>query len=204
MTGHGPLEMTQIHQHWWNYQSRTGSEESQVPLPLNPLKVKGKGRPVGAIATHKKGEGANGTKRLPSAFEIEQAKEQATAVPPSTAPAVMQSKGKSKSTSGARGRKRKQVAVVPDAEGATTTSEKGGNTAERKVTSTELGPQRIEQHGEDTYEPETAAPRAYQRVIAGLEYVDPEVEDLHDAVLADADTAKAADAEDDGDRKSVV
>lgn len=35
-------------------------------------------------------------------------------------------------------------------------------------------------------------------MIAGLEYVDPEVEDLHDAVLADADTAKAADAEDDG------
>lgn len=190
--------MTQIHQHWWNYQDRTGSEESQVPIPLNPLKVKGKGRPVGAIATHKKGEGVNGTKRLPSAFEIELAEEQATAVPPSTAPAVMQSKGNCKSTSEPRGGKRKRAALIPDAEEVAAISEKGRNTAEPKVTSTDLGLRRIEQYGEDTYEPGTAAPRAYQRVIAGLECVDPEVEDLHDAILADADAAKATDAEDDG------
>jgi hypothetical protein len=67
-----------------------------------------------------------------------------------------------------------------------------------ELSAAKLGLRRIEQHGEDTYKPGTAAPQAYQRVIAGLEYVDPEVEDLHDAILADADTAKAADAEDDG------
>ena len=48
--------------------------------------VKGKGRPVGAIATtsaasRKKGAGVNSTKRLPSAFEYNIEDELTTAVP---------------------------------------------------------------------------------------------------------------------------
>ncbi len=63
-------------------------------IPLNPLQVKGKGRPAETTNSHshKKGEGKAGTKQLPSAVELAAYEEAAaaTAIPPSTAPAVLQ------------------------------------------------------------------------------------------------------------------
>ncbi|KAK4096129.1 hypothetical protein N658DRAFT_458386 [Parathielavia hyrcaniae] len=37
------------------------------------------------------------------------------------------------------------------------------------------------------YEPGTAPPRAHQRIIDAFDAVDPEVEDIHDALLADGE-----------------
>lgn len=57
-----------------------------LDVPLDPRQVKGKGRPVGAIAitlaaSRKKSAGDNSPKRLPSAFEYDIEDELATAVP---------------------------------------------------------------------------------------------------------------------------
>jgi len=216
LTGAGPLELKQIHKHWWNYRPDTLEEEnlaiSSVPdIPLNPPTVNGKGRPVGAIATKKKGDGVNSTKRLPSAFEYELEDELAMAIPPSTAPPVMQGagkgKGKDKGTAGKkpRGRPRKQAIEQPQQhtqEGDTitvaVTSEEQGNAAISDITTTQLGLQRLEESGEDRYEPGTARPRAHQRIIDGLEAVNPEVEDIHDALLRDLEAEEREDAEDNG------
>jgi hypothetical protein len=96
--------MQQIHKHWWllrpQEQQHVGDDDGRDPnvevvgvmpvpdVPLDPRQVKGKGRPVGAIATtlaasRKKGAGVNSTKRLPSAFEYDIEDELATAVPAS-------------------------------------------------------------------------------------------------------------------------
>ncbi|EAQ84561.1 hypothetical protein CHGG_08575 [Chaetomium globosum CBS 148.51] len=113
LTGDGPVELKQIHKHWWSYRPVTDGEEQQIVnvvpnIPVEPVKVKGKGRPAGTIASvpasKKKGEGITGTKRLPSAFEYELETEPATAVPPSTAPPIM----KGASAGKPRGRPRKQ------------------------------------------------------------------------------------------------
>ena len=201
ITGAIPLELKQVHKHWWNYRPVTLVQEqpitSSMPdIPLNPLAVKGKGRPFRAIAT-KKGEGIKSTKRLPSAFEHELKDELATAIPSSTAPPVLQKASKSK----ARGRPRKQqqqqetqeadCIVVAGASGERT------STPTEEVTTTSLGLQRLSQAGEDTFEPGTIRPRAHQRIIDGLEIVNPDAEDMHDALLRDLEADGLALTEDD-------
>ncbi|EAQ85497.1 hypothetical protein CHGG_09511 [Chaetomium globosum CBS 148.51] len=102
LTGDEPVTIQQIHKHWWLWrpqeQQHVGDDDSRNPnvevvgimpmpdIPLDPRQVKGKGRPVGAIATtsaasRKKGAGVNSTKRLPSAFEYNIEDELTTAVP---------------------------------------------------------------------------------------------------------------------------
>jgi hypothetical protein len=70
------------------------------------------------------------------------------------------------------------VAVTSETEAATSTP---------AVTTTKLGLLRLQEVEEDLYEPGTAPPRAYQRIIDALDSVDPEVEDTHDALLADGE-----------------
>ena len=212
ITGAIPLELKQVHKHWWNYRPVTLVQEqpitSSMPdIPLNPLAVKGKGRPFGAIAT-KKGEGIKSTKRLHSAFEHELKDELATAIPSSTAPPVLQKASKSK----ARGRPRKQqqqpqqpqqpqpqqqetheadCIVVAGASGERT------STPTEQVTTTSLGLQRLSQAGEDTFQPGTICPPAHQCIIDGLEIVNPDAEDMHDALLRDLEADGLALTEDD-------
>lgn len=211
LTGDGPVELKQIHRHWWNYRPVTDEEEQQVvnvmsDIPLEPVKVKGKGRPAGAIASvpasKKKGEGIAGTKRLPSAFEYELEDERAMAVPPSTAPPVMERapagkpRGRPRKQQ-LRGRHRKQQpqqlqlqaqrqAQEADCIVVAVMSEGGGH-SESWVTTTKLGLRRLQEAGEDAYEPGTVPPRAHQRSIDALDAVNPEVEDAHDALLADGE-----------------
>ena len=55
--------------------------------------MRGKGRPKGALRLSNpraKGQGITSTKRLPSAFEITQAEERRDALPPSSAPPILQ------------------------------------------------------------------------------------------------------------------
>lgn len=172
-------------------------------IPLNPLVVKGKGRPFGAIAT-KKGEGIKSTKRLPSAFEHELKDELATAIPSSTAPPVLQGSSKSK----ARGRPRKQPqqpqpqpqqqeTQEADCIVVASTSGERTSTPAEEVTTTSLGLQWLSQAGEDTFEPGTIRPRGHQRIIDGLEIVNSDVEDVHDALLRDLEAEGLALTEDD-------
>ncbi len=63
------------------------------------------------------------------------------------------------------------------------------------VTSTRLGLERLKQAG-DSYEPGTAAPRASERFIDGLDTLDPDVEDAHDAALAAAEAEARDELED--------
>ena len=111
LTSDTPLVIEQIHKHWWLWrpeqqQQDGNNHDIQVAIkpdiPLNPLQVKGKGRPTGAIATapsaSNRGKGVTSTKRLPSAFEYELQDELATATPASTAPAELGSKWKQQGT----------------------------------------------------------------------------------------------------------
>ncbi|KAK4096646.1 hypothetical protein N658DRAFT_435671, partial [Parathielavia hyrcaniae] len=65
-----------------------------------------------------------------------------------------------------------------------------------KVTSTKLGLQRLRQVGTDSYEPGTAAPRASERFIDGLDALNPDVEDEHDRALTATKAAAREDHED--------
>jgi hypothetical protein len=55
---------------------------------------------------------------------------------------------------------------------------------------------RLEQIGDGSYEPGTAAPRASARFIDGLDALDPDFEDSYDAALATADAAACEARED--------
>ncbi|KAK4124683.1 hypothetical protein N657DRAFT_644939 [Parathielavia appendiculata] len=134
-------------------------------IPLNPLAVKGKGRPFGAIAM-KKGEGIKSTKRLPSAFEHELKNELATAIPSSTAPPVLQGASKSK----ARGRCRKQPQQTQPQQQKTQeadcivvagTSGEQTSTPAEEIRTISLGLQRLSQAGENTFEPGPIRPRGH-------------------------------------------
>lgn len=207
--------MEQIHKHWWLWrpkkepqqqQSDNGDNEVEVvdvmtkPLiPLDPIKVKGKGRPVGAIGmalatSKKKGAGINSTKRLPSAFEYELENELATAVPavaapPSTAPATLGSKQKQVTKGKKQNQEGHQQRMV------SMTSKKADTTPNPDVTSTKLSLQRLTQTVTDSYEPGTAAPRASARFLDALDVINPDVEDEHDAALTVADAAAQEDRE---------
>jgi hypothetical protein len=80
-----PLELLQVDRHWhWNGPEAAGSTADEpVRLgPYDPVVVRGKGRPQGAVATqHKKGCGTTGTRRLPSAFELSATEDQVEAIP---------------------------------------------------------------------------------------------------------------------------
>ena len=231
LTGDAPLAMEQIHKHWWLWrpqQQQQGSDNIQIPttkpdIPLNPLRVKGKGRPTGAIATappaSSKGGGTS-TKRLPSAFEFALQDELATATPASTAPAALGSEWKQQAinpvirlaTTSLNQRNHqptKQAEKVKEAvEVQTQTSTKDCfvaavtsglaiTTANSRVTSTTLGLQRLEQAGrDDLHEPGTAAPRACNRFIDALDTVDPYIEDAYDKALEAAEAAETVARED--------
>ncbi|KAK4098849.1 hypothetical protein N658DRAFT_431192, partial [Parathielavia hyrcaniae] len=249
LTGDRPLTMQQIHKHWWLWrpqeQQHVGDNDGRDPdvevvrvmpksdIPLVPRRVRGKGRPVGAIATapvasKKKGTGVHGTKRLPSAFEHELEDELTTAVlapkqqqqqvgPASTkrsgraAPAAL-GLGQQRAVKGSSRKRQIQRAL----RGGCRDSEEGAQTqtsaedriedcimvaatsvkANFKVTSTKLGLQRLRQVGTDSYEPGTAAPRASERFIDGLDALDPDVEDEHDRALTATKAAAREDHED--------
>ena len=230
LTGDAPLAMEQIHKHWWLWrpqQQQQGSYNIQIltkpDIPLNPLRVKGKGRPTAAIATappaSSKGGGTS-TKRLPSAFEYALQDELAAATPASTAPAALGSKWKQQainpvirqvnmSLNQRNHQPTKQAEKVKEAvEVQTQTSTKDCfvaavtsglaiTTANPRVTSTMLGLQRLEQAGrDDLYEPGTAAPRACNRFIDALDTVDPYIEDAYDKALEAAEAAEVAARED--------
>lgn len=103
-----PLELGDFDRHWWWQQPRDEADAAIIaaaaarpamgarpPPALNPLPVKGKGRPKGAIETtetkgsKRKGYGKHSTKRELSAFERAAARERYEAMPPSTAPAAL-------------------------------------------------------------------------------------------------------------------
>ena len=118
---------------------------------------------------------------------------------PAKGPAKGPAGGTRAAKSGAQEVTNKEDPIIVDEDTVTSTAEQhesptGSSLPE--VTTTELGLGRIDLTGQDTYEPGTAAPRAHQQVIAGLETVDPEVEDLHDALLADLAAEEAAELED--------
>jgi hypothetical protein len=239
--------MQQVHKHWWLWRLQeeqqggvddgvSGADGDDVVemvgvvakpnIPLEPHRVKGKGRPAGAIATASaatlkiKGHGVNSTKRLPSRFEYELEDELATAVPEAwTGGAgqiagmkqMKQSEPNSTAPATLCGSKRKQGAVdvdlgqqpkqqkpsmapetqtrVEDCIWVAGTSTKTAVAVNFEVTSTTPGPQRLEQAGGDLYEPGTAAPRASARIIDGLDVLDPDFEDDHDAALSVANVA---------------
>jgi hypothetical protein len=106
-----PLQLTQFDEHWrWYQPSQTTNEAitngphtaagpSPPPGPpaplLNPLVIRGKGRPKGAVETSnpkaKRGHGKGSTIRELSGFESAEVEERRDAVPPaSTAPPVLQ------------------------------------------------------------------------------------------------------------------
>ena len=88
-----------VNSRWLQQQQQDGDNEDikvvkvamKPDIPLNPLRVKGKGRPTGAIATapsaSNKGKGITSIKRLPSAFKYELQDKVATTTPVSIAPA---------------------------------------------------------------------------------------------------------------------
>ncbi|KAK4118120.1 hypothetical protein N657DRAFT_638265 [Parathielavia appendiculata] len=76
------------------------------------------------------------------------------------------------------------------------TSKNAGATANSEARNTALGLTRLEQIGDGSYEPGTAAPRASARFIDGLDALDPDFEDAHDAALAAADAAACEARED--------
>lgn len=222
ITDDKPLELKQIHLHWWLYRATTSKEYDQVAgsvfdIPLNPLKVKGKGRPVGAIASRKKGEGINSTKRELSCFEYELRDELATAIPstpPSTAPPALQG---TKETGAFTHRNRMaKRACKPSLEPELPAPRSQATQAMQDctvvavtsnpdpLTSTQLGLQRLQVAGEDSYEAGTAPPRVHQRVIDGLETVDAKVEDLHDALLKELEVEERASGEDNDDPAAIA
>lgn len=103
-----PLQLAQFDRHWWWCQPPQATTEAitvphtappSLPPPplLNPLVVRGKGRPKGALETSnpkaKRGHGKGSTRRHLSAFETARAQEQRDAVPEppaSTAPPMLQ------------------------------------------------------------------------------------------------------------------
>ena len=178
-TCNAPLAIEQIHKHWWLWrpqQQQQGDNHDNIEdvrvatrpdIPLNPLQLRVKGRPTGAIATaplsSNRGGGITGTKRPPSAFEYELQDELATAKPASTAPAALSSKQAPKKLA----KQAKEAKEAMDIQTQTrtkncfvaaVTSGLSTATATSEVTSTMLGLQRLEQAGkDDLYEPGTAA-----------------------------------------------
>lgn len=92
------------------------------------------------------------------------------------------------------------------------TSEKEAATSTPAGTTTKLGLLRLQDVEEDMYEPGTAPPRAHQRIIDALDAVDPEVEDTHDALLADGEAearlaredAAALEEDDEGEEEGTA
>ena len=233
LTGNAPITVAQIHKHWWLWrpqeQPQGGDEFVKVAtkpdVPLDPLQVKGKGRPTGAIATtsstSNKARGIMSTKRLPSAFEYGLQDELATAKPASTAPAALGSEQKQQTTKPVvklaihqpikqapkkLTKRAKEVEEAGDVQTQTSTKDcfvaavtsgLAVATANPEVTSTMLGLQRLEQAGkDDLYEPGTAAPRACNRFFDALDTIDPYVEDGYDEALEAAEAAAREDLED--------
>ncbi|KAK4233044.1 hypothetical protein C8A03DRAFT_48282 [Achaetomium macrosporum] len=184
LTGDSPVELKQIHKHWWNYRPVANAEEHQVVyavpnIPLAPVKVNEKGRPTGAIAlapaSNKKGEGITASK----------------------------GKGKSQGKGKSRGRPRKQQSQQLQPQARQQTQEADCIVVAVVATTTKLGLLRLQEAQEDTCciwsdrdKPGTAMPRAYQRNIDALDVVDPEVEDTYDALLADGETQARVARED--------
>ncbi|KAK4232891.1 hypothetical protein C8A03DRAFT_19923, partial [Achaetomium macrosporum] len=110
------------------------------------------------------------------------------------------------SKSKARGRRRKQPQQPQPQQQKTQeadcivvagTSGERTSTPTEEVTTTSLGLQRLSQAGEDTFEPGTIRPRDHQRIADGLEAVNSDVEDVHDALLRDLEADRLALTEDD-------
>jgi hypothetical protein len=77
--GGGTIRIEDIHPHWHYDRPSTLDTEAQLAMVvLNPLVIRGKGRPKGALGGQDR-TAKSSTKRLPSAFEL----------PPSTAPAAL-------------------------------------------------------------------------------------------------------------------
>ena len=75
----GVIRLEDIHPHWY-YDHTASYQNSNQTQVLDPLVIRGKGRPKGALGGHKKGTRAYSTRRLPSAFEL----------PSSSAPAAIE------------------------------------------------------------------------------------------------------------------
>jgi hypothetical protein len=143
--------MQQIHKHWWLWRleeeqqggvntrvseggvddgSEGGGDNNvevvrvvrKLNIPLNPHRIKGKGRPAGALATASaaaskiKGHGINSTRRLPSGFEYALDDELATIIPASGSggtkiKGMKQTKPPSTAPAAVYGSKRKQGVV---------------------------------------------------------------------------------------------
>ncbi|RFU33344.1 hypothetical protein B7463_g3034, partial [Scytalidium lignicola] len=65
----GSVRIQDIHLHWLYYRSPEITQEPPLIQVLDPLVIRGKGRPKGALGQGKKLPESN-TKRLPSAFEL--------------------------------------------------------------------------------------------------------------------------------------
>ena len=79
----GVIQLEDIHHHWYYFRPDRGTSSNQVtpvPLPLlNPMPIKGKGRPKGALGGVSRIPESS-TKRHPSAFEL----------PSSSAPPILE------------------------------------------------------------------------------------------------------------------
>ncbi|KAK6207460.1 hypothetical protein QIS74_00794 [Colletotrichum tabaci] len=88
------LDPSNIHPHWfWERNAPSTADESLI---LDPITIRGRGRPQGSIeaqrapfANRRSKNPASDTRRDPSAFEHELAEEAALAIPSSTAPAAL-------------------------------------------------------------------------------------------------------------------
>ncbi|KJZ68384.1 hypothetical protein HIM_12222 [Hirsutella minnesotensis 3608] len=144
-----PFEMNEVDEFWHQQGPRPRADEA----PLEPLLVRGKGRPKGSIGLEKS------FRREASEFEVVEAQERAEATlpppPPSTAPAALP--GTRKST-----RKRKADGEA-DGRGRPAAAKATVKTSAKASTnSTARGLNHLQLHG-DSYEPGTEAPRLWQR-----------------------------------------
>ncbi|KAM4058287.1 MULE transposase [Hirsutella rhossiliensis] len=135
--------MTDVDEFWHRERQLRGSSPNDAPL--DPLPVRGKGRPKGSSNLEK---GACSTRRKPSAHEIVERIERAEAIRPplSTAPAALTSTKKHEADSKAGGKGRGR----------------GSSTAVNAADVTRQALEYIYANG-DSYEPGTEMPRAYQR-----------------------------------------
>ena len=73
------IRLEDIHPHWY-YDHTISQQDSDQTQVLEPLIIRGKGRPKGALGGSNKSKGVHDTRRLPSAFEL----------PSSSAPAAIE------------------------------------------------------------------------------------------------------------------
>lgn len=160
---HGTLFLEDIHPHW--LVRRPNGDNDACELVLSPSKIKGKGRPKGALGGGASREPASSTRRNPSAFEL----------PSSSAPSALPSRSSlllAPSVS--------SVAVSPSSLNNSTVYQAPGtrlSTQFQGWSTTQIALERITEQGGDTYEAGTARERGYMSGISSV-WKDDVAEDL--------------------------